>query len=308
VAEQRWSDIGEVGFLTGIRILFWLHRHCASLLKLVLQPVILYYFITNKIARESSLEYFHRLQSSGPNPDLPEPNRRNVYRHISAFANSALDKLGVWADSKQFANPTFPTRQILLDQIETGKGAILLGAHLGNMEVCRRLSHNNQKMKLNVLVHTKHAGKFNKLLRELNIHHELELIEVSELTPATAILLSECVARGEFIAILADRIPIASKGRSQAVTFLGAEAHFPEGPFILASLLKCPVYTLFCTPTARSYTITCEKFADQILLPRKQRSVALAAYIQKFAVILEKNVRKTPMQWFNFYPFWNQAS
>lgn len=309
MTEQKlWSDISEVGFLTGIRALFWLSRHSASLLKLVLQPVILYYYVTNKTARESSLDFFRRLQNSGADPRTPRPTRRNVYRHISAFANSALDKLGVWADTEQFANPNFPNRQVLLNQLDSGQGAILLGAHLGNMEVCRRLSQGNRRIKLNVLVHTKHADMFNKILRELNIHHEVELIEVSELSPATAIRLSECVARGEFIAILADRIPIASAGRSQAVSFLGAKAHFPEGPFILASLLKCPVYTLFCIRERQSYSITCEKFADQILLPRKHRSSALASYIQEFAVILEKQVRKTPLQWFNFYPFWNQPS
>ena len=163
-------------------------------------------------------------------------------------------------------------------------------------------------MKLNVLVHTKHADMFNRLLRELNVHHDVELIEVSELSPATAIRLSECVARGEFIAILADRIPVASQGRSQTANFLGGEASFPEGPFILASLLKCPVYTLFCTRETQSYVIRCEKFADRIVLPRKDRAAALANYIQKFADVLEKNLRKTPMQWFNFYPFWNQPS
>jgi predicted LPLAT superfamily acyltransferase len=304
----RWSDMGEVGFLAGMRILFWFYRHSTGFLKLVLKPVLLYYFLTNRVARDSSLEYLHRLQCSEPDTPSPEPNWRNVYRHLSAFAQSALDKLGVWADPERFGQPVFHSRQLLLDQLDTGKGAVLLGAHLGNMEVCRRLSQNNKKMKLNVLVHTKHADMFNRLLRELNVHHEVELIEVSELSPATAIRLSDCVARGEFIAILADRIPVDSQGRAQTANFLGAKAYFPEGPFILASLLKCPVYTLFCTREAQSYVIRCEKFADRIILPRKDRAAALASYIQKYANILEKNLRKTPMQWFNFYPFWNHPS
>ena len=303
---ERWSDIGEVGFLGGMRFLFWLYRHSTGLLELVLYPVVFYHFITHRAARRASMDYLRRLRDSGGRRDCPEPGWRDVYRHMSAFSRSALDKLGVWADPAQFAKLEFPNRHLLLDQIECGRGAILLGAHLGNMEVCRRISQNTQNMKLNVLVHTKHADKFNKLLRELNAEHELELVEVSELSPATAIRLSDCIARGEFIAILADRIPVASKGRCQAATFLGDTAYFPEGPFILAALLKCPVYTLFCTRAGPSYTIACEKFAEQIVLPRRERVVALGRYINNFASILEQDVRKTPMQWFNFYPFWNR--
>lgn len=305
--HKRWADTAEVGFLMGIRFLFWLYRHSRWLLKLILHPVILYYFAANRTARNSSMNYLKHLQQGESSPDTPVASWLNVYRHLSTFAHSSLDKLGVWAESEQFSKPDFPSRQILLDQIESGRGAVLLGAHLGNMEICRRMSQDNLRMKLNVLVHTKHADRFNKLMRELDIHHELELIEVSELSPATAIRLSNCVERGEFIAILADRIPVASRGRAQAVTFMGENAYFPEGPFILASLLKCPVYTLFCTQTNQSYSISCEKFSDQIILPRQDRSAALRHYIQKFAGILEKNVRKTPLQWFNFYPFWNQT-
>lgn len=305
---ERWSDIGEVGFLSGMRLLFWLYKNSTSLFKLVLYPVVFYYFITHRAARQASMDYLRRLRDSSVDRESPEPSWREVYRHMSAFSHSALDKLGVWADPEQFARLEFPNRQLLLDQIESGRGAILMGAHLGNMEVCRRISQNNRRMKLNVLVHTKHADKFNRLLRELNVAHELELIEVSELSPATAIRLSDCIARGEFIAILADRIPVASKGRYQAATFLGAPAYFPEGPFILAALLKCPVYTLLCTRAGPSYTIACEKFSEQIVLPRRDRTAALGRYIDKFADILEQNVRKTPMQWFNFYPFWNRPS
>ena len=59
---------------------------------------------------------------------------------------------------------------------------------------------------------------------ELDFHHELDLVEVSRLTPATAIRLSSCIERGEFVAIMADRIPLASKGRTQSVEFLGQAA------------------------------------------------------------------------------------
>jgi predicted LPLAT superfamily acyltransferase len=304
VSGRKWSDIGEVGFIWGMRLLFWVYRHVGSwAFTIALQPVVLYYFATNKVARQSSREFLRRVYSGR---DRGNSSWWGVYRHLLSFAQSTVDKLGVWADSSTFEPVDFPNRQILLKQLATGRGAVLLGAHLGNMEICRSFSRTNAKVKLNILVHTRHADMFNKLLQELHVGAELELIEVSQLSPATAIRLAGCVERGEFIAILADRVPVASRGRSREVEFLGERAFFPEGPFILASLLKCPVYTLFCTRSECGYSIRCERFSDMIRLPRLARGDALEKYIRRFAAVLEENVRSTPLQWFNFYPFWDQ--
>ena len=302
---RSWSDIREVGFISGMRLLFLIYRYIGSwAFTIVLQPVVFYYFVTNRLARESSREFLQRVNFGS---HFGETSWWDVYLHLHSFAQSTVDKLGVWAGSDVLDQVNFANRQVLLDQLATGRGAVLLGAHLGNMEICRSLSRANTKVKLNILVHTRHADMFNKLLKELHVHHELELIEVSQLSPATAIRLLSCVERGEFIAILADRVPVTSRGRSQQIDFLGKRALFPEGPFILASLLKCPTYTLFCTRSKLGYDIQCEKFSDKIILPRINRERALREYIGRFATVLEENVRRSPLQWFNFYPFWDQS-
>lgn len=303
-SSEKWSNIGEVGFVWGMRFLFFLYRYIGTwALTAVLQPVVFYYFITHKIARQSSKEFLQRVHSA---TGLEEPSWLDVYRHLLTFAQSTIDKLGVWADSSIFEPVDFPNREILLEQLATGKGAVLLGAHLGNMEICRSLFSAKYKHKLNVLVYTRHANMFNKLLKELDLQADVELIDVSQVSPATAIRLANCVERGELIAILADRVPVASRGRSREVQFLGDKALFPDGPFILASLLKCPVYTIFCTRSEKGYGIRCEKFSDMIRLPRLTRDDALKKYVMRFAEILEENALKTPLQWFNFYPFWVQ--
>tara|TARA_R110002072_G_scaffold302958_1_gene490373 strand:- start:12223 stop:13143 length:921 start_codon:yes stop_codon:yes gene_type:complete len=304
MSSRHWSEFGELGFLTGMRLLFWLYRYVGSwLFTIVLQPVVFYYFASNSVARTSSREFLMRAGTAGADVS---GSWSEVYRHFFTFARSTVDKLGVWADPARFEPVTFPNRQVLLDQLATGRGGILLGSHLGNMEICRSFSRANKNLKLNILVHTQHADRFNRLLKELHLHAELELVEVSQLSPATAIRLADCVERGEFIAILADRIPVASRGRCREIEFLGAKALFPEGPFILASLLKCSVFTLFCTRGDAGYEIRCDKFADRVSLPRRTRDSALQHYMQRFVAILEENVRLAPLQWFNFYPFWDQ--
>jgi len=307
MSGNRWSELGEVGFLSGMRFLLWVYRLGGFVLfRIVLQPVLLYYFLSNRVARRASLDYLAKLNAHFPDRQMPAAGLWSAYRHFNAFANSSLDRLAVWANGNILGRIDFASRPVLLKQLATGKGAVLLGAHLGNMEICRGLSTRNPDLKLNILVHTGNADMFNRLLQEVVGETAITLIEVSELSPATAIHLRECVERGEFVAILADRVPVDGNQRSSRVPFLGEPAAFPEGPFILASLLKCPVYTLFCTRNGRRYGIHCEEFARQITLPRRERKEALAHYVQRYARTLEDRVRDYPLQWFNFYPFWDQ--
>lgn len=308
MSSRRWSELGEVGFLSGMRFLLWVYRIGGFVLfRVILQPVLLYYFLTNGSARSASIQYLQKVRAHFGAGNAPAPNLWSAYRHFNAFANSSLDRLAVWANSRILDKISFPNRPLLLQQLASGRGAVLLGAHIGNMEICRGLSTRNAKLKLNILVHTHNADMFNRLLQEVVGENAITLIEVSELSPATAIHLQDCVERGEFVAILADRVPVQGNQRITEASFLGESAPFPDGPFILASLLKCPVYTLFCTRNGKGYDIHCEEFAEEIVLPRGGRKEALAHYIDRYARALEDRVRDNPLQWFNFYPFWDQT-
>jgi predicted LPLAT superfamily acyltransferase len=79
---------------------------------------------------------------------------------------------------------------------------------------------------------------------------------------------------------------------------------FPQGPFILAALLKCPVYTLFCLKQNARHVIYFEHFSDELNFPRKNRNQALQQTIQRYTQRLEHYCLLEPWQWFNFFDFW----
>ncbi|HKY07734.1 MAG TPA: acyltransferase, partial [Candidatus Binatia bacterium] len=176
--------------------------------------------------------------------------------------------------------------------------------HLGNLELCRVLSKRMGDLKLTVLTHTKHAEKFNRLLARLNPESQLDLMEVTELSPATAIRLAEKIALGEFIAIAGDRIPVSPNPRVALAEFLGAAAPFPVGPYIMASLFQCPVYLLFNVGGEQAAEVHFELFRESISLSRKDRAQALAGFTAEYARRLEYFCRRAPFQWYNFYDFW----
>ena len=88
--------------------------------------------------------------------------------------------------------------------------------------------------------------------------------------------------------------------------FLGDLAPLPQGPFILAGLLKCPVYLMFCLKQQTQYHIYAELFKEDLKFnDRKARQQNLQATIQEYAARLEYYCTKAPLQWFNFFPFWS---
>ena len=117
-------------------------------------------------------------------------------------------------------------------------------------------------------------------------------------------MLRERVDRGEWVVIAADRIAIGARYKTVLTPFLGEDAQFPQGPFILAYLLQCPVYVAAAWRSGKTFRIAWHKLADQMILPRANRQAAITKYAGAYAQWLEKIVVNEPLQWFNFYDFW----
>jgi predicted LPLAT superfamily acyltransferase len=266
--------------------------------------VAAYYWLINKQGRQASRAYLDRIA-----PFVPELKLNGSWywsvAHFFSFADAILDKLAAWAGKISLADVEYRGREELLKHVETGQGVMLLGSHLGNLEVCRVIASLHQDIRINVLVHTRHAEKFNELLNQYNEKSRLNLIQVTEISSATSIMLSDKIALGELVVIAADRTPVGNRQRETLVDFLGERAFFPQGPFILASLLKCPVFTVFCLKQQGKYVIYFDHFSNQLMLPRKHRELAMQQAIQKFADRLQGYCIKEPLQWFNFYDFWH---
>ena len=160
---------------------------------------------------------------------------------------------------------------------------------------------------MTVPVHTAHAQQFNNILRRLDASAGVELVQVTDVGPATAMMLSERIAAGGFVAIVGDRVPV--KGSRVAwADFLGYRAPFPVGGYVMAAAIGCPVYTMSCLHESDGYRVRFEHFSDRIQLPRGSREQALSQHAQRFAAWLEQQVTQSPLDWFNFFPFWDQAS
>ena len=300
----HWAGFNEVSFVAGMRLLFWICRVFGRWpFRVLLYPVLAWYVLTQPRARRVSRAYLRRVAACGGAADA---SALGVLRHFGAFAETLLDKMLLWGGL--FDTSTVSLHGAALDDVnrclDEGRGALLVCAHLGNLELCRVLSQQRAGLRLTVLVHTRHAQAFNRMLGRLNPDSQLNLLQVTEMTPATAMLLAEKVAQGEFVVIAGDRIPVSPQPRVAIAPFLGAPAAFPIGPYVLASVLQCPVYLLFSMRQGQRSEVHFEPFRETLHLPRKAREAMLAELAGDYAARLQHHCLRAPREWFNFYDFW----
>ncbi len=305
--NPHWSEIGETTFVVGIWVLYWVHRVLGRWpFRICIYPVVAVHWWTRPLVRKSSQQYFERLQAQ-TGALGHSPNWRDGIRHLALFAETMLDKL-VAASGRYPGDLVKSTgRELVYAAAQRGQGGLIVTAHMGCLELCRNIEESKGIVRLNVLVHTRHAEKFNRVLKRLNPANDLKLIEVTEVGPATAVLLAEKVAAGEFIAIAGDRIPVFASKTVDA-NFLGHVAPLPVGPYVLAHLLQCPVYTLGCVHEGEGYRLHFTQLAERVQLPRRERDVALAAYAQRYVDTVTELLVQSPYDWFNFFPFWDQTA
>jgi predicted LPLAT superfamily acyltransferase len=299
--SPHWARIEERGIIWGMRFLLRVYLLFGRrVLQVFLYPVVSYYWLSNRLARQASQAYLNKIAAFAPlNGSLLWS-----FKHFISFANALIDKLAAWSGALSPADVQHYGREALIAETRKGRGVLVLGSHLGNLEVCRILADFDKTLRINVLVHTKHAEKFNRLLNKTSDNGCLNLIQVTEITAATSILLNDKIDAGELVIIAADRTPVNNSQRISHAMFLGAKAPFPQGAFILAALLKCPVYTVFCLKQQGKYAIYFEHFSDVLNFPRKNREQSLQQVIQLYADRLQTYCLKEPLQWFNFFDFW----
>ena len=306
--RRHWAETREAGAMAGLRFMVWTHKYIGKAgFNFFLVFTMAYFYLRRGEARRASREYLQRVRKMYPQALGNGPLWWLSFRHFYGFGQSLLDKYLAWAETPEGIHMHPAEEKLLFDTVDSDVGCLLIGSHFGNLEYSRGIAHRHPELSINVLIYDQHAQNFAELLEQGDPESRLNLIQVTDIDMNLALQLRDKVQAGEWVVIAGDRVPVGDSNRVCDATFFGDPVRLPIGPYVLATLLQCPVYLLHCFRLDDQYHLGMEPFAEQIQPSRSDRQAAYNEYAQKFATALETQVAQSPLQWFNFFDFWRGA-
>ncbi len=302
-AEQNlWWKKQERGSAFFLRLSLFLAQILPEfILKLIVKIVVWFYYIFSKNERENIAEFRRNLSKFAGSQTL---KGTSVFSHFEAFGGAICDKFRVWKGKiKDSELEIIDLERIKSELIGAQKGQILLTAHLGNVEICKALGARVDGFRMVILTYDENSREFNEVLKRISQNDgSVRMMLVNELDVAAMLELKNIVESGEHIGIMGDRTPIGGD-KATRVKFLGKEASFNYGPYLIAGILGVKISSLWCQKIGGKFRIELVPLASDVKLGR-DRVAAAREYLQIYVRELENRCKQTPAQWFNFFDFW----
>ncbi|MCF0241102.1 MAG: hypothetical protein HUK25_00600 [Treponema sp.] len=314
-SDLHWSEQKEtVSSSRPIKLLLSLLKHLPNaVVNCLAYPVAFFYYLFSKRGRHESRVFQKKLKefTNGEVPKIISP-----YKSILSFSIAFLEKLAGWLGKIEYDQLITHDDdcQELIERLEQGKGALLFTSHLGNSELLRSLTSFNRTgvskaIPVNVLMEIHAAEIFFQTLKEVNPGFTMNTIDTHDIGPETIEHMQECIDRGELVVVAGDRTAATSKERFLRKKFLGQEADFPYGVYLIATLLEAPVYYIFglrdkTTSINSKNHMYVERSKIDLNCTRKERENKINALCDEFISKIEHYCIQYPYQWYNFYNFW----
>ena len=279
----------------------------------LIYPVTFFYWIFSPEARRVAKEYQLRLREfTGRNI----PPRISPYKQFLSFSLCVLEKMEGWLGKIKFSKIQYQNDDItsILDLLKQGKGAMLITSHLGNMELLRSLSDYNEQLvgrevPVYVVMDMDINSNFSQTLKSVNPKVSFNVISSNNIGPDSMVTLMDAVDAGSLVVIAGDRTSPYSRDKNLEINFLGKKANFPYGVFLMASLMKVPIYFMFGLRSRLSIfnpkqNVYIEKCHVDFNCPRSEREERIIQCCGEFVARLEKYCILYPYQWYNFFDFW----
>lgn len=259
----------------------------------VLRFVALYYFLFLPKAYKPIYYYFHHRIGFSKLKSI-----QKTYRNFYLLGQSILDKMVVMAEIPNKFTFEFDGEQNLIDIKDIQKGGLLLSAHIGNWDIAGYFM-KRIKTRINIVIFDGEDEQIKAYLSELITERNVNFIIIKN-DFSHIYQISDALSNNELVCMHADRFLEGTK--TLTADFLGKEAQFPMGPFVLASKFKVPVSFVFAVKeTSYHYHLFASKPKDYSELPR---NAVIQQMLSDFVSEVENKVKAYPEQWFNYYNFW----
>lgn len=278
----------------------WMHRSLIAMMKVI--PIwIMYFFmglaipvymVVNRKAFRAIYHYFRRRHGYGPSRAF-----RSSWLNHCTFGGIIIDRFGAYAGKKfKVEVPDMPIYSGLASRPE---GFLHVSSHIGCDEMAGYSLTAGKR--INALVFGGETETVTENRMKMFGGNNIRLVPIGD-DMSHLFALNNALADGEIVNIHGDRVYGSS--RTVRCSILGADAELPLGPFMLAAMREVPAVSVFVMRTGyKKYKALLHRLDEGLDgLGRQARAEAMA---QVYAADIDRVLREYPLQWFNFYEFWN---
>lgn len=259
----------------------------------LLRFVTFYYLIFSYKSTRFIFDYFRKRHNYGFLRAL-----YSVYRNYNYLGEAIIDKVVVISGIPNKFTFDFDGIENLRKIAALKKGGLLLSAHIGNWEAASHLLKDIDA-RINIVTFDGEDPGIKEYLESVTGKSVVNFIFIKD-DMSHIFEINEAFSNNELVCMPADRFIAGNKTLN--VNFLGAEAKFPVGPFMLAYKFKVPItFVLAVKESAFHYHFFASNIKEYLYL---DKDASIQEMLADFANYMEDKVKKYPEQWFNFYNFW----
>ena len=220
----------------------------------------------------------------------------SIYKGYYQFGQTLIDKVAIQSGLQHKYTYEFDGIQNLQETLALQKGGILISAHVGNFELAQYFFEElDQKATISIVITDQDHKNIKEYLGSVVGRKQNNFIIVKD-DMSHIFEINAALAQNKIICISGDRYMDITK--TIEAPLLGKKAKFPVGPFHLATRLKVPVLFVYVMREPKKHY---HLYARKVEVAYRDVNGLLKNYTQS----LEHIIDKYPLQWFNFYDFWD---
>jgi predicted LPLAT superfamily acyltransferase len=251
-----------------------------------------YYFLFLKKSNQAIFYYF--------NKRLGYPyfkSKLHVFKSYFTFGQTIIDKIAISAGMRDRFTYEFDGVEILKALLSDKKGSVLISAHIGNFEIAEHFfGEIDVEFQINLVTTDLEHSAIKNYLESISKKPTVQFIIIRD-DLSHIFEINAALARNELVCFTGDRYFEGVKSLEEKL--LGKEARFPAGPFLIASRLKVPVVFVY---VMKESNLHYHLYTRKATVSHRDEKGLLKDYVLN----LEAMLKKYPLQWFNYFDFWNQ--
>jgi predicted LPLAT superfamily acyltransferase len=285
---SRW-DGKTKGSLLGYQIFLFLIKFLGIQVAYLFVRVVTYYYYLFAGKPRKVLQEFYKHILHYSTAEARKLSRANFY----IFGQTLIDRAAFLLGKTARFTHTFENEECLITMRDAGKGGILLSAHVGNWETAGNLLKGRITPIINIVMLDAEVESIKQFMNDSTGGSRFKVIPIKD-DLSHVIAIRNALRNNEFVAIHADRYLEGAKYIE--MDFLGHQAKFPYGPFVIASKFDAPVTFVFA---AKDGTYSYHLSATDPIMDKKSPEEIANLYVRE----LERKVKMYPEQWFNYFNF-----